>query len=271
MIWLSSTTAVLKCAEELGLHYKFYKPAVNQFRLESPYQSHSNASGAVGDPDEEDALQGAVDRSQGSFGDDPVAESKASSPPELTVKKRKRRKTKSKASDDEPRREEARQRHARHQQLLLDAYQRYAAWINCSRDRDASVPLDSGHTKSDQEDHQVIAAGRHLHLPAAGTEHSLPSCAEPDGTGEALDLLALSELKHVVKPKYQDHSSGAEVDLFETLVKNLDDVERLATVYNARVVIPRQSSFLMSDVTRLQPLLAGEAGHSCTQCLSAVE
>lgn len=269
MIWLSDTVAVLSCAEEIGLHYNFYQPAVNSFRLEFPYQSNPNASGAVGDPDKEEALQDAVTRSQGSFDDDPVAQSKASSPPELTTKKRKRRKTTSKASDDELRHEEAGQRHARYQQLLIDAYQRYTEWITCSRDKDASVPFDSGHAEPNGVDHQVRAADQHLHLPAAGTEQYLSSSAEPGGTEEALDLLALSELKHVVKPKYQDHSSGAGVDVFGTLIKNLDDRERLATAYNVQVVVPRRSRFLISDMTRLQPLLAGDSGHCCTCCLSS--
>ena len=257
MIWLSDTTAVLRCEEEIGQHYNFYKPAVNQFRLKSPYQSHPNASGAVGDPTEEKALQCANEWSQGSFGDDPVAESKASLPLPLTIRKRKRRKPASKAADDEPRHDEAGQRHARYQQLLIGAYQRYTEWIICSKDKKACVTLDSSNAESSKEDHQVVAADQHLSLPAAETEQCL---ADPGDMGEGLDLLALSDLKHVVKPKYLDHSSGAGVDLFETLIKNLDDVERLATAYNVQIVIPRWSSFLMSDVTRLQPLLAGDSG-----------
>ncbi|CAL8472253.1 g11795 [Coccomyxa elongata] len=60
-------------------------------------------------------------------------------------------------------------------------------------------------------------------------------------------------------------SGGAGVDVFDTLIENLDDVERLATAYNAQVVIPRRSRFLISDVTRLQPLLADlpVCGYDC--------
>ncbi|KAK9905667.1 hypothetical protein WJX75_004219 [Coccomyxa subellipsoidea] len=75
----------------------------------------------------------------------------------------------------------------------------------------------------------------------------------------------MQKLRSVVKPKFQYHDSGAVANLFDTLIKNTNDAERVASAFNKQVLIPSRCRFLISDVTRLQPLLAGvpEGGFDC--------
>jgi hypothetical protein len=79
---------------------------------------------------------------------------------------------------------------------------------------------------------------------------------------QALDLLSLAELKRVVKPHFRFVSAEADdstqgSNLFNVLIENGQELERWALAHTAEVLVPRQARFLISDVTRLQPLLQG--------------
>lgn len=47
------------------------------------------------------------------------------------------------------------------------------------------------------------------------------------------------------------------MNLFDRLISNDGDVEAEAVAHEARVLLPPRSRFLMSDITRLTPLLPG--------------
>ncbi|KAK9823771.1 hypothetical protein WJX72_005400 [[Myrmecia] bisecta] len=60
-------------------------------------------------------------------------------------------------------------------------------------------------------------------------------------------------------------SSDKPVNLFDTLVSNDAGEEVIGLAHETPVLLPRHSTFLLSDVTRLQPLLAGcsDGGYHC--------
>ena len=250
MIWLSDTTAVLNCAEEIGKHYRQYTPLANQFSLASPYQSSIPSAGPSVDPADQGYLQEAADEAH----DNGIA----STPAPTGRRKRKRRKVSEHDIGAEVRREEANKRHADHEQLLLDAYKLFSTWVESSKEHIAH--LGPSNSESDLDPRRTAPVSQQSPcLIRDEARQPSPACRseQPDAAAQAFDLLALSELRKVLKPKFQYHNSGKEVDLFETLLENTDEAERLATAFTTPVVIPARSRFLISDITRLQPLLAG--------------
>jgi hypothetical protein len=64
--------------------------------------------------------------------------------------------------------------------------------------------------------------------------------------------------------------AAAAVNLFDRVIGNDGDCEAEAVAHETPVLLPPRSRFLMSDVTRLRPLLPGVAAHTCRQtCHSA--
>lgn len=52
------------------------------------------------------------------------------------------------------------------------------------------------------------------------------------------------------------------VNLFDRLISNDDGVEAEALAHETPVLLPPRSAFLMSDITRLKPLLPGVQSHA---------
>ena len=74
-----------------------------------------------------------------------------------------------------------------------------------------------------------------------------------------LDLLALAQLKHAMKPKLRllQASEDSAANLFDQLIECSSDTEQLADACGTPVLLPARCRFVISDVTRLGPLLAG--------------
>ena len=254
MIWLSDTTAVLYCAEELRQHYSQHTLIPNQFSLAKAYQSNDILIERATDPLTEEAL----------FNDSVTDAAPVGSESSTSAILGKRKRRKCCASPHDPvtdiRREETNKRHADYAQLLIDAQQLFSKWIEGSNEQ---ISCEGGHCKSDQAIHCHLADSQQALCPTAETVQKTPAC-EAGGSAAGLaadagtfDLLALSELRNVVKPKFQYYDNGTVVDLFDNPIENTDAAERIASAFNTAVLIPRRSRFLISDVTRLSPLLAG--------------
>lgn len=251
MFWLSDTTAILYCAEEIGQHYKQHTPNTNLFCLANPYQAIDVSVEEVASPPKAEALlhDSATDAA-------PLNGEKV-----ISEKSRKRKRKRKGASSRDPhtdiRREETNKRHAEYAQLLVDAQQLFGRWIADSNEQ-ISKEGDC-HGKPHQAFHYPSADSQLVPGPTAETAQKAPACNADasDAHVEYFDLLALSELRSVVKPKIQYHDSGAVANLFDTLIENTNDAERVASAFNKQVLIPSRCRFLISDVTRLQPLLAG--------------
>ena len=76
---------------------------------------------------------------------------------------------------------------------------------------------------------------------------------------QSLDLLALAELMHVVRPKFR-FKGGFEqpCNLFNTLIKNDSAQEREAMAHESNVLIPAACSFFLADMSNFRLLLKGE-------------
>lgn len=255
MIWISDSVAVLQCDQEICQHYKLYRPVHDQFSLQNPYQSHilgAHASKAL-----ESATQIPEDHPQGLIYADTGDTTTASASEVFTNKKRKSRRGTSLPTSEtfRTRQGEANQRHAKYEQLLLDAYQVFNEWMQRKEHTSGPHQIESSQNRPSQPAGQPHG---HLQRSAAEAEMSVPAVAAEEGA-DSFDLVALSELRHVLKPKLQYDSCAAQpLDLFNTMIENADNVERLATAFTARVLIPRHSRFLISDVNRMQPLVAGD-------------
>jgi len=97
----------------------------------------------------------------------------------------------------------------------------------------------------------VAEAGQ---LEEGGGVQPVPS---PPHQWEPLDLVSLAEMRFAVFPKLY-LPSGEAVNLFDNLVKVGEGGEEEATVtaMGNSFLLPRGSAFLMSDITRLRPLLS---------------
>lgn len=77
----------------------------------------------------------------------------------------------------------------------------------------------------------------------------------------AVSWAALEKLKRVVKPKFyhRDEIRNEHLsDLFTTLHRNNDKVEKVCFAHESQIVFPRQSSFVMSDIAQLPDLVDGK-------------
>lgn len=93
---------------------------------------------------------------------------------------------------------------------------------------------------------------------------------EPDNQNQALDLLALAELQHLLRPKFSfREEKDKELNLFNCLVCNDSSREREATAHESHVLIPSKSSFFIADMTKFRLLLRGMPHlQACSGCLS---
>ena len=77
---------------------------------------------------------------------------------------------------------------------------------------------------------------------------------------ERLDLVALSHMKQAMRPKFTSANEVADTqtrDLFDQLISNDSEQDLIADAAGHPVILPPRSQFLISDITRLKPLLTG--------------
>ena len=77
---------------------------------------------------------------------------------------------------------------------------------------------------------------------------------------ENLDLVALSHMKQAMRPKFTTANGIANAqprDLFDQLISNDSNQDLLADAAGHSVILPPRCRFLISDITRLKPLLTG--------------
>ena len=227
-------------AEEIACSYVQYAPAAQWFALDRPYQGRSTAAARCIAPQQQEETGKAVSEEdqQGSLHQDSAVQG--------TSKRRRRKKQKTASIADRPREEQARERHAAVEGFLTAAHLTLLERLNQDRGCAPRVAEQCGDDALQPSAH-----------PAA----------EPSGheAAQPLDMLGLAELKGVVKPKLQlqddisDTSDIPAANLFDLLHHNGRDREVVAEACGVPVLLPARCSFLLSDVRRLQPLLAGTA------------
>lgn len=261
MIWLSGNVVVVSSAEELSRHYTNFTPRADKFSVETPYQA-DDQSGAHCESDESP-----LDRSK----QPALATSLKEAPTGRTKRKRKQGGPQDAIAAE--RRSEANLRHIEHAHLLSKAYDLFKQW---RRQHQQAEALSFCHSTEQQPN-----ACRKQSAPqlVPETDMSAWSNLADESTTEAgqcasklikqavhaqgFDLLSLAELKHVVKPRFQ-YVDGEDPDLsawstrlYDAVIGNDEEIERLAMAHETEVLVPRHARFMLSDITRLQPLMQG--------------
>lgn len=85
--------------------------------------------------------------------------------------------------------------------------------------------------------------------PGAGLEGN---CLE----APLLDTLALAELQHIVKPKFECMDSQS--NLLNCLISNKTDMDQEGIAHDTQVVLPANCCFLIADIARFKILLRGK-------------
>ena len=238
MLYVSPQAVHLDCAEEIARSYTQYQPAPGHFSLWKPYQGRLAANCAAdesvaSDQDPQMARKLAAATAH------PAAE--VGTAAEGTEQHRRKRRKKAPCSDPvrANREGEARQRHAAAQGFLTATHALMQERLR----------------------HHAGAA----EVPCTGALKQLccePAVLEEEDIALPLDLLALAQLRHAMKPKLGlvHAPDDSPVNLFDQLIENSSDTEQLADACGTPVLLPAHCRFVISDVTRLGPLLAGMLG-----------
>lgn len=240
MLFVSPEAVHLDCAEEIARSCTQYRPVPGQFSLCKPYQGSLAAGRALGsgrDPPNRDP-QTLGDPAPATAAH-PAAEAGVAAGGTEQHRRKRRKKTPCSDAVRACREAEAQQRHAAAEGFLTAAH--------------------------------LLVQERMRHQAAAAEPPCSTDVFKHSGTGHAalvereaeaavpLDLLALAQLKHAMKPKLRllHAPEGSAVNLFDRLVENSSDTEQLADACGTPVLLPARCRFVISDVTRLGPLLAG--------------
>ena len=257
MHWLSETCVLLSCSDLVNSNYESYQAAAGEFSVLKPYQALAAQSGtstpAEVSPSSEEVSgtqhgsastsshkRAAAQRDQQAQGDT-LGEA---IPEQHSSRLHKRRKKGLPDSQAKTRQDEAQQRHILCQPTLLTA---------CHLLQQHLQKADSNNT---------------ILQPRQATISSQSTCspAVPNRNTETittLDLVSLHELKYTLRPKFafltdsgSDRTPSA-INLFDTLICNEDSTDKLGDAYWHTVLVPALSTFLLSDIKRLNPLLPG--------------
>ena len=249
MHWVSDVCVLLRCSDLINKNYDTYQAVAGQFSVLKPYQA-SSLQPIASTPAEPASPTHAVP--QGIAGHKRAAEQHIqldtglASPAEASGEQQSERACKrSRKGLPEPqakgRQIQAQQRHDVWQPTLLAAYHIFQQHLQ-----------EAGSCSS------ILQAD-----PLPGTAQPISKQAkEPTSTEEhdLLDLVSLHELKYTLRPKFafvSGHTTEAANSLFDTLICNKDNSERLGVAFGHRVLIPAQATFLLSDIKKLGPLLPG--------------
>ena len=234
MLYVSCNIVHLDLTEEVARSYTQYRPAAKQFRVAGPYQqalaTDTWAAGVGNVPQD----------GQGSPVADATAAMQGPNEPNTDSAHRRKRRRKGPCTDAVrlAREQEADQRHAAAEGFLSSAHALLQEHLR------QHAGLECGPDAPEQPE-------------AAAAKAAVP-----------LDLLALAQLKRALRPKLQllGAADTGAANLFEQVLENGADEEQLADACGATVLLPARCRFLISDVTRLGPLLEGM--RHCRTCAS---
>ena len=239
MTYLGPGVVHLHFAEEIACSYVHYAPVAQSFALDRPYQGDPTCCSA---PQQEET--GKVASEEDHYGPlHPVTDGAS--------KRRRRKKQKTVSIAHRPREQEARERHTAVEGFLRAAHFTLRRTLHQDRVCAPGVAEQSSNDAHQPSPDPAAEHSGHAEAAAAAEE------------AEHLDLLGLAELKGVVKPKLQlpgDSTEPATADLFDRVHENMGDEEVVAEAFGVPVLLPACCRFLLSDVKRLQPLVAGTAG-----------
>ena len=229
MRWLAENTVYLSCADEISADYVKYKATESQFSVPNPYQTTATPPGQGLD-------QKASVSHRSSPGiheeDDPV-------PPTEKLQSagtKRKRSILTKGTQRAAREHEAQQRHLEVHEHLLRAHKMCLAF--------------HGQQEELSDSSRGLTTSKEF-------EGSLPLAA----VHGKLDLIALSHMKKAVRPKLTFAAGDVNTEhsnLFDQLISNDSDHEHLADAAGSTVLLPPRSRFMISDIARLKPLLAGQ-------------
>ncbi len=248
MHWLSETCVLLCCSDLIDSNYTTYRSAARQFSVPKPYQASGllSEAGTVVQPPKETPFGSSPDQGASEKAKQPQARAIL---PEEGGKRH---------SDPARKRRKKTVPDPQAQGRQLQAQQRYNVW----------QPTLLAARRLLQQHLQAAGIKQSLLQPdsASGTAQTISNERQQDkskGEDDSLDLISLHELRHALHPKFAflidstAESSGAALNLFDTLIWNEDSSERLGHAFGSAVLIPGQASFLLSDIKRLKPLLPG--------------
>ena len=248
MQWLSSTCVIVDSEKLISANYHHYTASAGQFSLERPYQAQQQDGSPPANIhtlyvcSEEPIQQHPTEALSTRTSSQPDAEAVLECSAVQLRHKRKRRKV---TADPQRqlRQHEANERHDTRQPILLSAYQLLQQHVHRKRG--------------------IMLCGRAASAPAQHLTDAVRSDVDTHDPAVTFDLLALDDLKYTLHPKLQfDNTSDAStqelaLNLFDTMLSNQHEAERIATAHETQVLIPAHAAFLMSDIKKLQPLLSG--------------
>ena len=251
MHWLSETCVLLRCSDLIDSSYTTYRSAAGQFSVPRPYQASgllSEAGTVVEPPVAPEEIPFGSSPDQGAAEEAKQPQTRAILPEEVaeqhSVPAHKRRKKSLPDPQAQGRQLQAQQRHNVWQPTLLAARRLLQQHLQTADSKQSLLQPDS----------------------VSGTALTTSNKGQQDrskGEYDSLDLISLHELKHALHPKFAfftdstAESTGAALNLFDTLIWNEDSTERLGHAFGSTVLIPALASFLLSDIKRLKPLLPG--------------
>ena len=233
MIWLDDDVVYLSCAEELSMGYMSHTARESQFSVPQPYQGKPQQR-----DDGEDLARGS---DSCAVGEGVVVGVKSSRAEKSRRTGRKRKSTELRSDEQRQSREhEAQRRHMMIHDLLIRAHSMVLQWAQKKLGPSPDTP------STDTTDTALV-------LPS-------PVSMVADGPYEKLDLVTLSHMKQAMRPKFASATKAADAqprDLFDQLISNDSEQDLIADAAGHPVILPPKSQFLISDITRLKPLLTG--------------
>ena len=255
MLWLSQHCVLLSSSDLIDSNYLGHKSAAGQFDVFRPYQAstvHSTKTeleDAAADPSPSQAAFAATTAGAASAQAQTDSSLDKTSPvPILKHTTDHRRKRKRKHCSDpraESRRAESQDRHDAWTPMLSAAYGLLQSYLQ-------TQPASRGCLHLSQKSDRSFAITAEPYVQQSSSVSS-----------DRLDLVPLHDLKHVLRPKfsfsaseYTEHQTDAR-NLFDIVIRNNASEEKYGDACGHQVLIPKQASFLLSDVKRLSPLLPG--------------
>lgn len=249
MHWFSEACVLLRLSDLLDENYTTYRAAAGHFSLSRPYQASASTTADLSPAPEEltEASQAAVPiagqkRAAKEQVQSRLGKTSPEAPGQHSDHSRKRRKPSSSDPQSKSRQLQAQQRHNVWQPSLL-----------------AACHLLQQYLQKDDSNVTTLQS-RPASCVLSSTSDSTTKSASSTEQLQTFDLISLHELKYTLRPKVTflpSHCSQAASNLFDSLICNEDNIERLADAFGYTVLIPAQASFLLSDVKRLNPLMPG--------------
>ena len=238
---LDENVVHLSCAEEISAGYVSYRAREESFSVSRPYQAVAaplDVASGLASSGTETSLPARRD------------DKELASSPEQSASAGRKRKRVSEDTQRAAREHEAQKRHLEIHDHLLRAHLLHLQWFR-EQENVMSNQLEAQQHSSQQD------------LVSSPQKKICSSSAEGQ---EKLDLISLSHMKRAIRPKFTFTAGDAYMgprNLFDQIISNDSNQDQIADAAGHAVVIPPRSRFMIADITRLKPLLAG-------WCLSAL-